>query len=282
MADKKGQRYKEDRNPRNLSQVACVYRDANKVRKYKGMTYNHRDGSVLVTDMHNKEVCTVDMANERVESLFKLHQGGNAVNGITVTSDGLIAVSDYYQANINLYSHDSYEFVKSFTGVQLKGPNGLAVNEKGHMFVAESNKKCVSVFDKDGSYLYGFGKTAANAGEAHEGKFVWPYQISIPPDGLVYVSDTQGSLIQVFEQNGTHIRDIGKGVVNGPSGITMTPDGYLVASSIRKQSVCFFTANGRCVHEYTKSGVLESHGVAVNQAGTIFIFDYSNSQIVQI
>ena len=282
MAEKLSKRKgPKERDLKSVNEIVRTYSDPNKERKYKGMTYNSRDGSVLVTDMVNQEVCRVDLASERIVPLFKLRDAGNAVNGISVTHEGLIAVSDYYKQNIHLYSPDSYEFVKPFTTDELKGPNGLAVSDKGHVFVAESNRKAVGVFDGNGSSLYRFG-TSAPAGEAKEGKFVWPYQICIPSDGLVYVSDTQGSRIQVFEQDGTHIRDIGGGITNGPGGISMSAEGYLVASSIRSQSVYFFTVNGRLVHEFKKCGVPESHGLAVNQAGSIFMADYTNKRVVEL
>ena len=77
------------------------------------------------------------------------------------------------------------------------GPRGIAVDGQGRVFVTDTGKQRVVVFDSQGNYLSQFGGIGMEVGKLDE-----PVGIEVSAEGLVYVADTWNNRVQVFMADG--------------------------------------------------------------------------------
>ncbi|HEY9840708.1 MAG TPA: protein kinase [Candidatus Obscuribacterales bacterium] len=118
-------------------------------------------------------------------------------SGITLAQDQVYVLDHGLPAVLRLDTQGKVQarFGKRGTG---KGdfsiPKGIAINEQGHIFVAEALSHRVQVFDAGGNWLTAFGKKGNG-----EGEFTNPESLACQPGGLVYVLDRGNHRIQVFK-----------------------------------------------------------------------------------
>ena len=73
--------------------------------------------------------------------------------------------------------------------------DGLAVDDRKNIYVADTQINAVNVFDRAGQFVYKFGGTGAKSGEFHQPSGLW---IDSRHSNL-YVADTRNRRIQMFE-----------------------------------------------------------------------------------
>ncbi len=128
-------------------------------------------------------------------------------------------------------------------------PWGIAVDDDGFVYVADTWNHRVQKFDANGKFVTQWGIygmfDAATGGEA---KFWGPRAVAIGPDGLVYVSDTGNKRIQVFTREGEFVNQWGgKGMLDGqfdePVGIAIATDGTTYVADTWNRRIQAFDAN---------------------------------------
>ena len=245
-------------------------------RSYMALSLR-KDGSLLATDLENKEVCIFNKNGKLVQS-FKV--SSILGNGIVELSDGNIAVSHSDDRLIKVYTPHG-EVVKEFGSAELECPTGLAVNNKGQLFVVDNNKCEVFVYSEDGEFQYSFGSRGSDLGE-----FECPTCICIGQDGLLYVGegkeDGGHSRVLVFQQDGQFIQQFGEDVLRGPYGIATTEDGHIVVISYGTDKLSIFTPSGECVHEVKDVGLSNPFCVVVDKNGFIFVANFCNHRIIRL
>ena len=75
----------------------------------------------------------------------------------------------------------------------LARPNGVAVDEKGNILVADSRNHRIQVFSSSGTFLTKFGIKGT-----HPGEFDQPSGICISPEGTIIVVDSGNNCVQIF------------------------------------------------------------------------------------
>ena len=93
--------------------------------------------------------------------------------------------------------------IKTISGV--KGPWGVAVNQRGEIIVAESDGHCVSIFSPAGEKLRSFG----SLGLGH-GQFSGPRGVAVDDDGNILVIEKNGFRMQKFTSTGKFIKAVGR------------------------------------------------------------------------
>lgn len=76
-------------------------------------------------------------------------------------------------------------------------PQGVTVDDKGNIFVADSSNHRVQKLSPTGEFLLVFGEEGEDAGELYH-----PNDIRIDANGDIYVSDSNGRRIQKFDAEG--------------------------------------------------------------------------------
>ena len=173
--------------------------------------------------------------------------------------------------------------IKTISGV--KGPRGVAVNQRGEIVVAESSGHCISIFSPAGEKLRSFG----SQGSEH-GQFKLPCGVALDDDGNVLVMDSHNLRIQKFTQTGNFIKAVGiKGInlqdINAPLYIAIHPLSKMVYVSVRPNH-CIQILNP----DLTFSSSFGSHGsgdgqfeypwgVACDSTGNVYVAGSENNCI---
>ena len=100
-----------------------------------------------------------------------------------------------------LYGLNAYHYIKvNFTvdDVLYKQTlfyifRGVAVDEQGYIFVADSGNNRIQIFNPDGTFLRGFGRWGQGAGE-----FKGLEGISVNSKGNILVADRENHRVQMF------------------------------------------------------------------------------------
>ena len=204
------------------------------------------DGTIYVADGTLKSIYAFDRNGELLSAF------GNAGEfvrpaGIAVNSGlGRLYVCDIGANTVFAYSLKGerlFEFKKGSEPGDgaFNSPTHIAVDKKnGNVFVTDTNKFRVQIFDKDGTYLRKFGQLGDNPGD-----FSRPKGIAVDSEGHVYVADAAFSNFQIFDDMGQLLLTIGSmgqgaGQFQLPSGMYIDEqDKIYVADSLNKRVVVF-------------------------------------------
>ncbi|HDQ26443.1 MAG TPA: hypothetical protein ENN43_06845 [bacterium] len=107
---------------------------------------------------------------------------------------------------------------------QLNRPIGVACNEYGDVYVADTGNHRVSRWFNDGKnvkFILNLGKHGSGRGE-----FISPSYLALDSEGRLYVSDTGNNRIQVFSKSGGFLYEISKQAsITAPLGISVIDRG---------------------------------------------------------
>src|SRR4051794_23423555 len=181
------------------------------------------------------------------------------------------------------------------SGGELNGPNGVATDAAGNVYVADASNNRIEKFDSSGNFLRAWGKDVASAGPGNTGtgfevcvaangdtcqagtpgslggELSAPNGVTTDAAGNVYVADgTNARRIQKFDSSGGFLRAWGKDVItSGQPGDTGT--GF---------EVCTVAADCKVGIAGGLGGELNApRGIATDAAGNVYVADASNNRI---
>lgn len=120
--------------------------------------------------------------------------------------------------------------------------------------------------------------------------FNFPRDISIAPDGSVYIVDSNNHRVQQFSAQGEHIRTWGGyGLAAGdfiyPQGIDIAPDGSVYIADFGNGRIQQFSAQGEFVRTWGRSGAISTNfrpnDIAIAPDGSVYVTELVNSRIQQ-
>ena len=123
---------------------------------------------------------------------------------IAVDGDGYVYVADTGNQRIQKFSSDG-QFVTKWGswgegdgefGVSVsfaQGPEDVAVDANGFVYVADSGNHRIQKFDRAGNFIAQWGTQGTN-----DGQFSFPTGLEIDSNGFVYVMEKTGNRLQVF------------------------------------------------------------------------------------
>jgi DNA-binding beta-propeller fold protein YncE len=168
-------------------------------------------------------------------------------------------------------------------------PRNVAIGPDQRIFVADSGNHRIQVFDRDGTFLFGWGGPGAGAGQFNE-----PWGIEVD-ESYVYVADTWNHRIQKFMLDGTFVNafgqsgspaegDDGLGLFFGPRDIAFLDNGQLLVTDTGNHRMQILDPEGNFIREVGEFGNLlgqlnEPVGLAVSPDGSIFLADTWNNRI---
>ncbi len=122
---------------------------------------------------------------------------------------------------VQVYDVDSYKLLRHigtpgknhFSTVpgDFGGPQGVAVDKDGNVFVTDTMNDRVEIFDADGEFISTFGKNGDGVGF-----FTRPKGIAVDADDHIWVADEVQDRVQVFNREGQVLTYIGTGHGNLP------------------------------------------------------------------
>jgi hypothetical protein len=183
------------------------------------------DGSFFLTAFGSNEVLRYDVNFRLLETMKGGLEGFNRPFDVLELPDGSLLVSEYGANKITRCTSRG-EKLKSFGGTgsgngQLLGPQYLASDGKGFVYVTDWGNSRVNKYDTDGVFILAIPSLSGPSG------------IAINEDRL-FVSEKDKKRVSVFDTNGNFLRAIGQGTLSSPEGLSFTQGGRLLVSDVDK------------------------------------------------
>lgn len=170
----------------------------------------------------------------------------------------------------------------------LNQPNSIVVAPNGDIFIAEGHGgqtpgappdtvSRISRFTKDGTYIKSFGKLGSGPGE-----FKLPHDLTMDPEGRLFVADRGNHRIQILDQDGRYLGEWKQ--FSRPSGIAIR-DGLVYVADSESNGVALNPGWKRGIRIGTLSdgkvmyripdplelkGTSAAEGVAVDARGNVY------------
>ncbi len=170
------------------------------------------DDRLFVSDPGLRHVLVFDKNHKAVDVIT---DGMVEPSGLALdTQNRLLYVSDINQDQILVYDADSFKLLRKMgtggknheltTPGDFAKPAGVAVDNEGNLYVADTLNDRIEVFDADGQFIRTWGKNGDGPGY-----FARPKGVTIDSDGHVWVADGMQDRVQVFTPEGQLLISMG-------------------------------------------------------------------------
>lgn len=168
----------------------------------------------------------------------------------------------------------------------MKDPYGVAVNSLGQIYVSDTGKDRVLIFDADGNLLAKWDKQGSGEGEF---KTLGFGGLAIDAADNVFVVDNENHRIQKFDKDGNFILQWGSEGTGDSQfvraiGIAVDADGNVYVTDDGNPFVQKFDNNGVFIMKFGGDGsgggkFKHATGIAVDAQGNIFVADYETKYV---
>ena len=158
-------------------------------------------------------------------------------------SNSRVYVCDTVNNRITILNHD-LTLHGSFGGKgrepgQLNMPEGIAVDRKGNILVADHLNNRVQRFDPSGVYLSSITHTQLDQ------KLQGPISVAVGPDDWVYVVENYSNRVSLFDEYGKYVKSFGKkgkkeGEFDDPYAVAVSPGGHVYVSDTNNDRIQVF------------------------------------------
>jgi DNA-binding beta-propeller fold protein YncE len=211
-------------------------------------------GKLYVVDTGAPGLAVFDLMQQRFELMTGAPSGRmkRPIN-ITIDTDGTKYVTDTGRDQVLVFDRGD-RFVRAYgSDGQFKPVDTAIAGER--LYVTDIQHHQIQVLNKNtGSFLFKFGGAGSQAGELFH-----PTNITIGPDGDVYVVETSNFRVQRFSAEGKPVRiygDIGteRGNFSRPKGISLDHNGRIYVGDAAFQNVQIFDNDGRLLLFFGQPG----------------------------
>ena len=167
----------------------------------------------------------------------------------------------------------------------MRGPYGVAINQRGEVIVAERDGHCVSVFSPSGEKLLTFGTRGSG-----EGQFKNPRGVAVDGEWNILVADSNNHRIQKFTPEGQFLTSIG---AKGIGRLQFDRPTYIVLNAANKKvyvtdcdnhrvqvlnsDLTFSSSFGKCG---SGKGQFDCpRGIACDSTGKVYVADKDNHRV---
>jgi DNA-binding beta-propeller fold protein YncE len=239
--------------------------------------------SIAVT---TDRIYTSDNFNNRIqvfsingESLFSFGKAGDQPGqfrfpyGIEVSSNNEIYVADSYNGNISVFDNVGI-FLRYFALDEgaITQPAGMLIHGN-NLYVCNLDPSEVLVFSLESEELL---HTIGSAGSG-EAQLSFANDLTVGPDGNLYVSDTGNNRIQVFTLAGDFIKTlpIDESEIYNPRGIAFNAHGQLYVVSKLNSEVVVFNNNWKKVDRFGEKVLNLPNGITIDkQSRFVYVTDH--------
>lgn len=190
----------------------------------------------------------------------------SGVGGLAVDGEGNVYVSRTQTDSKHLAKYDATGKLLANWGDdgtgdgQLRGPQGVALDNSGRVYVADTLNNRVQKFDKDGNSLGQFGSYGKG-----NGQFNGPRGVAVDRQGDVYVADTGNQRIEVFNSAGQYLtgwgslgtgpgqfgQDLQLPALSGPNYLAVDGANHVYATDGANNRIEKFSASGKFLYQLT-------------------------------
>jgi len=173
----------------------------------------------------------------------------------------------------------------------MAGPRGIAVDDEGLIYVADTDRNRIAVLNADGELVRSIGDPS---GDPVLGGLLQPWGVAVGDD-LVYVADTWNNRVAVFTRDGEFLRawghmgvpgdDPSPDAMWGPRDIAVGPTGLVYVADTGGKRIRVYTPEGDWVQDIGNGGTAlgqldEPVGLAFNPAsGDLVVAEAWNKRV---
>lgn len=238
----------------------------------------------------------------------------NTPSGIAIDEDDNLIIAD--TSNHRIRKLDKKGQVTTIAGSGIAGyrdgaaaeamfdaPVGVAIDEQGNLFVADTYNDRIRKIDKDGTVttVAGSGVPGYKDGQLSEALFDTPCAIAVDKKGTLFIADTGNNAIRTINLTGQVTTIAGSDAgesdwklrLSEPAGLALTHDGFLFVSNQNNGRIQLITPEGEIkAFAGGSSGFADgageearfngASGIAVDKQGNLYVTDSSNYLIRKI
>lgn len=166
----------------------------------------------------------------------------------------------------------------------LDGPNGLAVDSSGTVYVADTGNDRIETFSSSGAFLGQWG-----AHGSADGQFDFPTDVAVDSLGEVYVTDRENNRVQRFNSVGTFLGSwgttgSGPGQFHQPVSLTVDSQRNVYVVDYANARVEVFRPTGAFVGTWGAVGPGPGQfngpsGIALGSEARIYVADAGNNRV---
>jgi len=210
---------------------------------------------------------------------FKIRIGDEIISpNISDSSDAFFTINELILPST---SCDSYKYltqwgVKGSENGQLLYPNGIAIDQLGNMYVADSNNHRVQKFNSDGKYI-----THLGIPDFVNSQLRYPRGVATDLSGNVYVADQFNFQIQKLTSDLKYITKWSTpfgSFLHSPDAVATDLFGNIYVVDNSNHRIQKFTSDGKYVTYWEvydgSSQVTTPHGVATDPSGNVYITNF--------
>ncbi|MCK9335369.1 MAG: PEGA domain-containing protein [Candidatus Cloacimonetes bacterium] len=152
-------------------------------------------------------------------------------------------------------------------------PAGIAINQSGYVYVAESTNNRTQVFDRTGTYITGWGSSGSGPGQ-----FKWPSDIAVNSSGYLYITDAGNNRVQVFDPSGAYVsqwgsKGSGTGQLFSPRALSVNASDYVYVADYGNDRVQVFDPSGVYQSGWNAEYPL---GIGTSDSGRVYVTESNN------
>jgi DNA-binding beta-propeller fold protein YncE len=237
------------------------------------------DGSLLVVAHGSNELVTLDAAGVARQRSRGGLAGFDRPYGAAYLPDGTLFVTEFNGDRVSRIAPDGSVKVfarKGRAADGLIGPEYVAADGEGYVYVVDFGNARVSKFDDQGAFVLSFGTGSPDGGFPG---FASPTGI-YASGGVVYVADTIAKSIYEFDESGNYMGVLAEGALHMPEGISAWEGGraLLVADTDRVVSIDLGT---EAVSEVYRAAGKKARivGAAADFNGNVVACDFDASTV---
>jgi len=244
-----------------------------------------RDDVLYVADPGAPALWILDVPQHR---LIRVTQaGGDALASpvaVALGPQGSVFVTDTIRKKIFRIDATG-NTIATIASSELERPAGVAYDpERRWLYIADSVRNRITVFDPNGTPIRSFGAAGAANGE-----FNGPTHIGYDGRGTIYVTDALNYRVQAFDRDGRFLWKMGhqgdgSGDFAAPKGVAADAAGHIFVVDALFDAVQMFDRTGRLLVAFGEhgnaSGQLWLPGGLFVAGDEIFVADSYNRRIV--
>jgi DNA-binding beta-propeller fold protein YncE len=190
------------------------------------------DGSAWVVAYGSNEIVRIDVNGVVKDRKRGPLNGFDRPYDLVKGSGGRFYLSEYRGGRVSVLDSSgdwqAYIGSRGLGDGMFVGPQNMAVDDQGYLYVVDYGNRRISKFDPGGAFILSFGlKDSSFSG------FLSPTGIAAGKN-RIYAADSTAKRIYTFDQNGTYLGVLVEEGLTGPESLRLLPDGRILAADTNR------------------------------------------------
>jgi sugar lactone lactonase YvrE len=245
-----------------------------------GLAVDEND-NLCLTDTGANAVCFYDRAKKKFQRWDKIGKLRFVAPVAVAHGNGIFYVADSGLGRVIAFN-EAGKLLFQITN-HLAHPSGLALLQE-QLFVADAQRHCIVIFDRQGNYRSEFGRRGVG-----EGQFNFPTHIAADARGNLLVTDSMNHRVQVLDTQGQFKAQLGSagdtpGHFSRPKGVAVDSLGHIYVLDALLDNLQIFDDTGRLLLNLGETGGEAGefwlpNGIAITRSNEIFVADCYNHRL---